>query len=311
MILSVSRRTDIPAFYSDWFMKRLRAGFVYVRNPVNPRVVSLVPLSPENVDCIVFWTKDPRKLMPYLDEIDGMGYRYYFHFTITGYGRDIERNMPDKRLITDSFTALSRRIGREKVILRYDPIFFTDRYSAAFHIKAFERLLLLLHAYTDKVIISFLDMYRRTVRNMSGIGLRSMTEADMRKLAAAFADIAGKYGLKLETCAESIDLSVYGIGHARCIDGELVERITGYGIRGKSGREAARPFCGCMKSVDIGQYDTCAHGCVYCYANSKAGLALKNNSSHDSESPLLCGPFCENEVKRRIHGVDSIRESRI
>jgi len=291
-------------------MKRLRAGFVYVRNPVNPRAVSRVPLSPENVDCIVFWTKDPRKLMPYLDEIDGMGYRYYFHFTVTGYGRDIERNMPDKRLITDSFTALSRRIGREKVILRYDPIFFTDRYSPAFHIKVFERLLFLLHAYTDKVIISFLDMYRRTVRNMSGIRLRSMTEADMRKLAAAFAGIAGKYGLKLETCAESIDLSVYGIGHARCIDGDLVERITGYGIRGKNGREAARPFCGCMKSVDIGQYDTCPRGCVYCYANSSAVPALKNNLSHDPESPLLCGPFEESEVKPRSGGAVSLKIDR-
>ena len=208
MIISASRRTDIPAYYPDWFCNRIREGYVCVRNPMNFHQVSRTSLSPDVVDGIVFWTKNPLPLMPRLEELQG--YPFYFQFTLTPYGKDVEPGVPSKNdVILPAFQELSRQIGPERVIWRYDPILFTDRYTMDYHITFFSQLARRLEGYTRKCIISFVDLYRNTQTNMSGLGFAPLTEKEIVELAQRLADIAGKHHLVLETCAEQIDLSPY------------------------------------------------------------------------------------------------------
>jgi hypothetical protein len=291
MILSASRRTDIPAFYSQWFMNRLRAGSVLVRNPLNIHQISQIPLLPTNIDCIVFWTKDPLPMLGFLDELDSLGYKYYFQFTVTPYGKDIEPNVRHKKEIMQTFKELSERLGKERVILRFDPIFFTstDRYNLAYHTKAFGQMCEQLHEHTERVVLSFLDGYRKIAGNVKAIGMREPDIGEMMAVGAAFSEIAGQYGLGLETCAERVDLSQFGINHSKCIDGDLIERIIGHSISNKGTKDGNREHCGCMKGIDIGQYDTCIHGCRYCYANVNKERAVENHRQHSPESPLLIG----------------------
>lgn len=173
MILSVSRRTDIPAFYSDWFYNRIKEGYVLVRNPFNAHQVSRIKLSPEVIDCIVFWPKNPRAMMSRLSELKG--YNYYFQFTLTSYDNTIEVNVPQKKYIIDTFIELSNMIGKDRIIWRYDPILLTDRYDKQYHYKWFDYLAKRLKDYTNKCIISFMDLYRKTERNLGHIQLKSIT----------------------------------------------------------------------------------------------------------------------------------------
>lgn len=299
MILSVSRRTDIPAFYSDWFMNRIRAGFVYVRNPFNLNQISRIELNSEITDCIVFWSKNPVPIIRHLNELDERKYKYYFQFTITPYSDDLEAAVENKDKIIDTFIKLSQKIGKEKVILRYDPIILTDKYNYDFHFAAFENILSRLHNYTEKAVISFMDSYKKTDRNMKGINLINIKPEDMYKIAAVFSHIAEKYNMAVETCAEAIDLSAYGIGHGKCIDGDLIEKIIGYKIKNKDRKDGNREHCGCMKCIDIGEYDTCIHGCLYCYANTNKNETCRNYKLHDTNSPILTGNYDENLVKVR------------
>ena len=226
MILSVSRRTDIPNYYSEWFLNRIKEGFLYVRNPMNAHQVSRIDLAPELVDCIVFWTKNPLPMMDRLGEL--REYPYYFQFTLTGYGKDIEPNLPDKRtVLIEAFRELSRRIGKEKVIWRYDPILFTERYTEAYHVRAFGEIAGALRGYTDRVVISFVDLYAKTNKNMKGIGMVDQEKEMLVKFASELSQIAGQNGMKIASCAESIDLTSCGIEHNSCIDKQLVERIIG------------------------------------------------------------------------------------
>ena len=299
MILSVSRRTDIPAFYSEWFMNRIREGFVYVRNPFNANQISKVNIKPDVVDCIVFWTKNPKPLMSNLNELDEMNYKYYFQYTITPYFDDLEKNMKDKKDIIESFIHLSTMIGKERVILRYDPIIITDRYDLAFHFKAFGVLCEKLQGYTKKIIISFLDDYKKVSRNMKGINVKELGKEDIRTISTGLVEIARKFGLVIETCAEADDLKDLGINHAKCVDGELIEHIINYKILNRDKLDANREYCGCMKCIDIGQYDSCVHNCLYCYANINKDRAKINFKSHDPKSPILFGVFDETIVKER------------
>ena len=309
MILSVSRRTDIPAFYSEWFINRLKEKFVYVRNPMNTKQISKIPLTPQNVDCIVFWTKDAKNIIPYLDQINDIGYKYYFHFTITPYGKEIENNVRDKKEIIKTFQKLSNKIGKEKVILRYDPIFVQEngKYSIEYHIKAFEKLVKELSDYTNKIIISFIDGYRKVNNNMKEIKIKELLEKDIYYIAKYFSNITKNFSLQLETCAEEIDLKDLGIEHAKCIDGDLIEKIVGYNIFNKNIRDNNRLYCGCMKCIDIGQYDSCIHNCLYCYANINKKKAFENYQTHNPKSPILFGSFEEEYVKNRTKDIDSFR----
>ena len=286
MIVSVSRRTDIPAFYTEWFFNRLKEGYVYVQNPFNTKQISKVDLTPKSVDCFVFWTKNAEPMLARLDELKD--YKFYFQFTITGYGRDVERGIKDKKAIIESFKDLSKKIGKERVILRYDPILLSKKYTIERHIALFERLCSQLSGYTQKCVISFVDLYKKTERNTKMLNLKPITIEDMRKIADEFSKIASKYDITLETCSESVDLSDFGIKKGKCIDDGLIERLLGCKLKvGKD--KTQRDVCGCVASVDIGQYNTCRHHCAYCYANFNYETVENNIILHDVHSPMLIG----------------------
>ncbi len=287
MILSVSRRTDIPNYYSDWFINRIKEGFLYVRNPMNAHQISRIDLSSDVVDCIVFWTKNPANMIEKLEHLKN--YVYYFQFTLTGYGKDVEPNLPDKREeLIPTFKRLSQKIGKEKVIWRYDPILISRRYTTDYHLKAFEEIASNLADYTEKVIISFVDFYSKTQRNAREIDIRQMTNEEMISLAGEMAQIASKYNLIIETCAEQINLQEAGIQHGSCIDKKLIERILGCKLIVEKDKNQ-RGECGCFESVEIGAYNTCLNGCKYCYANFNDNKVKDNVKLYDRDSALLCG----------------------
>ena len=293
VIISCSRRTDIPNYYSEWFFNRLKEGYCYVRNPMNARQVSRIALSPEVVDCIVFWTKNPAPMLKRLEELES--YHYYFQFTLTGFGSDIERSVPHKkRVMIPVFQELSRRIGRERVIWRYDPIFFTEKYTPEYHLKAFEQIAESLQGYTAKCVISFVDMYAKIQKSMAALGTISPSGEELMAFAGELSAIADRCGMKAASCAEAIDLSSCGIGHNCCIDRELIEQITGYRLRAGKDKNQ-RKECGCVESVEIGAYDTCRNGCLYCYANAGQISVLGKSKLYDVNSPLLCGMITEKD----------------
>jgi hypothetical protein len=302
MIVSASRRSDIPAFYGEWFMNRLRAGEVLVRNPMQPGQVSRIGLSPETVDAIVFWTKNPAPFLPYLQEIDAMGYRYYFLFTVTPYDRVFEPGLPEKKSLRETFRQLSGMIGPERTVWRYDPVILTPELTPEWHTKAFERLSEELAGYTERCILSFLDEYRKVKRRMRHIPYTIPDRELMSELCGTFQGVAEKHGIGLATCSEDIDLSSSGIEHSRCIDIELMERIGGKPLQGARKDQGQRKACGCMESRDIGTYDTCAHGCLYCYAVSSHQAVSRARHSFDPFSPMLCDRLRGDEVIRTAPG---------
>lgn len=287
MIVSVSRRTDIPNYYSDWFISRIKEGFLCVRNPMNAHQISRIDLSPDVVDCIVFWTKNPANMIEKLEHLKN--YIYYFQFTLTGYGKDVEPNLPNKREeIIPTFKRLSEKIGKEKVIWRYDPILISKRYTMDYHLKAFEEIASNLADYTEKVIISFVDFYSKTQRNTREIDIRQMTDEEMISIAEEMAQIASKYNLIIETCAEQINLQEVDIQHGSCIDKKLIERILGCKLIVEKDKNQ-RGECGCFESVEVGAYNTCLNGCKYCYANFNDNKVKDNVKLYDQDSALLCG----------------------
>ena len=292
MIISASRRTDIPAFYSEWFLNRLEQGFVLVRNPMNPQMVSKVNLNPDLIDCIVFWTKNPRPLMKHLHRL--RDYHYYFLFTVTPYGRDLERNLPPKEEIIDTFIELSETIGKERVIWRYDPILLNDTVDEAYHRRFFESTAERLQGRTERCIISFIDMYKKCERNLKGFNIEELNSGEMIRMVEILHPPAKRYGIEMVTCAEEIDLSALGVDHGKCIDGELISRICGHPLDVKKDGHQ-RKTCGCVESIDIGAYNTCNHICLYCYANSDPRRVEQNMALHNPDSPLLLGELSGDE----------------
>ncbi len=295
MIISASRRTDIPAFFAPWFYNRICGGEVCVRNPVNPRQVSRIILSSETVECIVFWTKNPsREFTRGLPMLDGLGYPYYIHFTLTPYHQDIEKNLSPKREILDAFIALSKLIGRERIIWRYDPILINHEYTPEFHARAFSSLAEVLGDYTELCVISFIDAYRKIRGILEKAGIRELDEPQMADLAGIISGAASRYGIRVESCCEAADLSPYGIRNGSCIDGGLVSRIAGkrYVFRKDTSQ---RQDCGCVAGIDIGAYNTCGNGCIYCYANP-AGGPRPGADLYDPASPLLCSRIADGDI---------------
>ncbi|MDS1828981.1 DUF1848 domain-containing protein [Vibrio vulnificus] len=292
MIVSVSRRTDIPAFYSEWFMNRVNAGFLLTRNPFNHNQVKRVSLLPQDVDAFVFWTRNPSKLIPHLPKLDQLGHRYYFQFTITGYTRELESSTLHPLKAIDVFKRLSQTIGKEKVIWRYDPIMITEVTPVEEHIRLFGKIAKELSTYTDNVVISFADFYGKTERNLQKANIQYQDilqyPEDLQRLCRKLSEIASQYGLSITTCSEGVELSHLGIGKGKCIDDNLLNSI--FGISIKDGKDKnQRLECGCVKSVDIGVYNTCLHGCVYCYATYNKGQANNNFKKHDPSSLFLVG----------------------
>ena len=284
MILSASRRTDIPAFFTDWFFNRIAEGFLLVRNPMNPHQIGRINLSPEVVDCIVFWSKNPVKMINRLETLQA--YSFYFQFTITGYGQKLEPNVPQCQDVINTFVNLSRSVGKDRVILRYDPIILTDVHDIKYNACNFERIASQLHGQTHRCVISFVDMYKKTMRNMASLKLSEITQEQMIELSVLLKNICLKYDMELTSCAEIADLAAYGITHGKCIDDKLIEEISGFRLDVDKDT-TQRAECGCVASIDIGAYNTCAHECLYCYANFNHAQVHRNCAAHDPVSPLL------------------------
>ncbi len=288
MILSASRRTDLPGYYSEWFFNRLKAGYALYRNPMNHAQVCRVDLSLENIEGIVFWTKDPEPMIGKLDLLDQMGYSYYFQFTLTPYGKEIEPYLRDKRDILVTFRQLSNRLGKNRVLWRYDPIILNDTFTMDYHRRQFSYLCRELAGYTSICTISFVDRYSKLSKWVKEQVVRDITPEEMHCLAAELVEIAKPYQIELRACCETIDLTADGIKPAACIDKEIMERACGHSITVKKDK-SQRLNCGCFKSVDIGAYNTCRNGCIYCYANHSEASIIRNCEKHDPESPILIG----------------------
>lgn len=294
MIISCSRRTDIPAMYSKWFMNRLAAGFCTVPNPMNIKQVSRISLQPEDVDVIVFWSKNPAPLIPYLPELDARGYRYYFQFTLNGYDRMIEPDIPELAAGIEVFRILSKLIGSDRVIWRYDPIILTSKTDVDYHLERFSFIARALAGFTRRVVVSIVDRYRKNehgFREMddSGYEIRqdSMRPGTLELLFSNLVKISQQASLQIQSCAEEIDLRPFGVSPGKCIDNAFIERA--FGLQVSAAKDPAqRPACGCIKSRDIGIYNTCLLGCRYCYATNRTRV-VNMVLQHDERAPSLLG----------------------
>lgn len=298
MIVSASRRTDIPACHLRWFLGRMEAGFALVENPRNPRRLSRIPLQRGTTDCIVFWSKNPAPMLRELQAVEAFGIPFYLQFTLTPYGPLLEPGLPDKKTLLRTFHSLSEQLGPERVVWRYDPILMGDGLSAADHLRLFDQMAGILQGYTRRCVLSFLDLYPHIKRRMEGMG-RAPSSQECRLMAQGFAETAARTGIRLFSCCEEMDLSDYGVSHAACIDPQLVEQVVGAPIRAKKD-PGQRPQCGCIESADIGAYDSCPLGCRYCYGNRSRQAVLKRMASCDPSSPMLCGwPTPEQQISTR------------
>lgn len=286
MILSASRRTDIPCYYSEWLLNRLREGYVITKNPMNPTQIRRITLSPDTIDCIVFWTKDPLNMMDKLAAIDELGYCYYFQFTLNPYGTDIECNLRNKANIIATFQQLSKYIGNDKVIWRYDPIIINETYTIDYHLHSFAALCMQLQGYTNKCIISFVDNYIKLNKAVKVQIIRDTTEEQLHYIAKSFAEIAYRFGIDIRACCEKLDYTNDGIKPAACIDKNLIESICGHSLNINKDKNQ-RSGCGCAVSVDIGVYNTCKNGCIYCYANHSNASINKNYMKHNPNADIL------------------------
>lgn len=295
MIINTGQRTDIPAFYAEWFANRLKEGFVCVRNPYNPNQVSRYRLDPSVVDVIGFCTKNPAPMFPYIDLLKGYG--QYWFVSITPYGRDIEPNMPDKHRLLNDFKKLSEKIGINSVGWRYDPIFFSERYTTEYHIRAFKQIASTLGGYTKTVVISFIDLYPKVKRNFPET--REVTREQRLTLGKAFIEIASAHGMTIKPCAEGDELATYGADCSGCMRISDYEKAIGKRLDAPK-RKGARAECACYLSCDIGAYNTCKHLCRYCYANAESSKVLAQSRLHDPASPFLIGNYKDGDV---IHDV--------
>lgn len=291
MIISASRRTDIPAFYSDWFVNRIQAGYCTVVNPFNRKQVSCVSLKPENVDVIVFWSKNPAPLLPHLHEMDERGYRYYFQFTLNGYPRELEPGVPLINQTVDIFKKLADRIGPERVIWRYDPIMISNITTVDYHKRQLEFIARELEGKTGRLVVSILDEYRKNRASLkflqqNGIYIKqNPPEMDLAELIPYIVDLAADRGMEAFSCAEVLDLKRYGLTPGKCIDNHYIRSVFGIEVNTAKDR-SQRAECGCVQSKDIGVYNTCRHGCRYCYAGTPAA-AERNWARHFPDSSSL------------------------
>lgn len=277
MIVSASRRTDIPALFSEWFYNRVGKGFVLLKNPYNPLQVGRVTLTPDKVDGFVFWTKNAAPMLRRIHELDS--FKYYFQYTITPYGRDVERNIPDKHeVVIPAF----KKIGADKAIWRYDPIFINDRYTWEYHVRAFTKIAEELEGHTHKAVMSFVDAYRTV--DLRPLGIHPLTAEQQRELAQTLAEIARQHGIELTACAEDL-----GLPSSCCIDGKM------FGVNKPKDRNQ-RGLCTCVESVDIGAYSTCGNGCAYCYANHYGYVQPRPSPDSDLLGPPLTG---QEKIKQR------------
>lgn len=298
MIISVSRRTDIPAFYGPWFLNRIEEGYFISVNPFNPKQVKRISLSPSEVDLFVFWSKNPEPFLSCLDLLNRKGYQYYFQYTLNDYPYSIEPNLPGVSDRLETFKKLSGRIGTEKVLWRYDPIIISDLTPVSYHIERFDSLAKALSGYTKRVTISFMDMYDKIVKKFDRTVdqdtplVTDITQPDFKTelytLLSGFQTSAQTYGMKAVTCCEKIDLQQFGIEHGSCIDPFMIEDVFHIKIPVKKDKNQ-RQGCLCAPSVDMGMYNCCRHLCRYCYANFSEKTVIRNAKRHNPRSVSLIG----------------------
>ena len=289
MILNVSGRTDIVAFYTPWFMNRIHEGFFDVRNPFNPKLISRI--YEQDVDAYLFCTKNPRPILPYLKEIHKP---ILFHVTLTSYKRDIEENVKDKTEVIQDILELSNLLGKDNVVVRYDPIFLSEKYTVSYHIKAFQKICELLEGKISKIIISFLDEYKNVQKNKSVLQYRDFTEEDYQLIGREFSRIAHEHHIQVHTCFEDRNLEEYGLDVGECLSHELAYIMTGKKYPTWKARKEKK--CNCVQMVDIGTYNTCNHKCRYCYANYDEKQVLKNMGKHNPKSSLLIGKIEKDDI---------------
>ena len=268
MILNTGLRTDIPGFFSKWFYNRIDEGFVYVRSPYAKNQIYSYKLNPELIDCLIFCTKNPKPMFQNLEKIDK--FNQFWQITITPYEKEIEPNVPPVDDVLESFKYLSDKLGKEKVSLRYDPIFINEKYSLESHIESFEYIADALSEYTTEAVISFIDLYEKTIN------------------------------LNIKTCVEGTELDKFGLDSSGCMTKEVVERAIGKNLNIPK-QKARNGECYCLLNNDIGSYNTCNHGCLYCYANSNKKLVKRNLKLHNPNSPLLIGEIKENDEIREMN----------
>lgn len=295
MIINTGQRTDIPAFYSEWFANRLRDGFVCVRNPYDPAQVSRYRLDPSVVDCIGFCTKDPAPMFRYMDLLKDYG--QYWFVTVTPYGRDVEPNVKDKHQVLEDFKKLSGIVGVESVGWRYDPIFITDKYSEEYHLRAFKKISDVLEGYTKTAVISFIDLYPKVKRNFPEA--REVAKEQRLRLGKEMIKIASEHGMTLKPCAEGDELARFGADCGGCMRISDYEKAIGKKLDAPK-KKGARTGCACYLSCDVGAYNTCLHLCRYCYANADPEKVRTERSRHDPRSPFLIGNYKDGD---KIHDV--------
>lgn len=282
MVLNVSGRTDIVAFYSDWFIERYKEGYIDVRNPFYPKLISRIYF--KNVDLILFCTKNP---IPILDKLKYIYKPILFHVTLTPYKKDIEPNVLPKGIIIEAIKKLSKVIGIDNLTIRYDPIFISEKYNLDYHIKAFDKLCSLLNGYVNKIIVSFIDDYKNVRKNENILNFREFTEKDYEIIGKNFSRIAKENSMTVQTCFENRNLVEYGFIKGECLSHELAYKLTGKKYKTWKARKGAN--CNCVEMVDIGVYNSCKHFCKYCYANYDEKQVNNNFNSHFKDSSLLVG----------------------
>ncbi len=311
VIISASRATDIPAFYSEWFLNRLKKGYIKWKNPFNN---TYLYVSFQNARLIVFWSKNPKKIIQYLDEIKSYIPNLYFQFTLNDYGKEeLEPNVSDLNRRIETFIELSEKIGKEKVIWRFDPLILTNQINVETLLERIENIGDQLKYYTEKLVFSYADIkvYKKVRLNLlrNSIKYQEFSISQMNEFAEKLQILNKKWNYSLATCAETIDLEKYGIQHNKCIDDDLIIKLFPYDkqlmeflgvnpnedlfsnstkkkdIKDKGQRE----FCGCIASKDIGEYNTCPHHCVYCYANTSFDVVNKNYKIHDKHKDTITG----------------------
>jgi Domain of unknown function (DUF1848) len=292
VIISASYKTDIPAFYGEWFINRLRAGHCKMVNPYNGRVLR-VPLSRTAVDGFVFWTKNLGPFLPRLDEIRSLGYPFIVQYTINGYPRTLEYSVVNAARAIEHMRLLTEGHGARVPIWRYDPIVVSSVTPLDFHRQNFAALAEQMEGATDEVVVSFAQIYQKTKRNMDWAAgeFRFSWEdpSDDAKLALAeeFAKVAAAHGMQLTICSQRQYLAP-GVRESKCVDAQRLSDVGGRPIHAKE--KGNRPDCGCFASRDIGDYDTCPHGCVYCYAVLDRTLARQRYLAHDPQGEFLFTP---------------------
>lgn len=291
MILNTGSRTDIPAYYSNWFYNRIKEGYVLVRNPYYPSQVTRYRLTSDVIDVMVFCTKNPAPMLEKISELSA--FDTFWFVTITPYGREIEPFVPEKEQVMMSFQKLAKTVGSGRISWRYDPVFITEKYSADEHIRLFGQMAKTLGRNTGQCVVSFIDLYEKTKKNFPGV--RSVTDKEQEYLVEAFGEIARENHLQIHLCCEDSHLVRENVDADGCMSKEVLETAIGCKLDVPK-KKTARSECNCLLGADIGAYNTCGHGCLYCYANYDRQTVINNRKAHDVNSPFLIGGFRDGDI---------------